>query len=283
MATDRVKYKTRSIDGNGLCPVWNEKCGPWDCSMPELASLGFVVYNTDMFGDPHAVAQRYFPIGSKNFTCIRQVGCLLRLPALSPLSAAVVLLPFSRLQGVRCVCVLAFLLSCWGLDVARKCTLFARKWTICGCCAALATDWVWASRGGTRSSSRTHTAVAQASCPSLSTLTSRSRSSTLRSSRRSKSASPDALTSSLFFALLRFRRAANRVGRVAALVFLRASLHAALSCAVLRCGMDTPPTQLCFYFISPGITVCSSSKTTWWNESGWRFKRGRMRSMWTPS
>eukprot|EP00035_Acanthoeca_spectabilis_P015186 m.301463 g.301463 ORF g.301463 m.301463 type:complete len:1340 (-) comp16307_c0_seq7:110-4129(-) len=72
MATDRVKYKTRSIDGNGLCPVWNEKCGPWDCSMPELASLGFVVYNTDMFGDPHAVAQRYFPIGSKNFTCIRQ-------------------------------------------------------------------------------------------------------------------------------------------------------------------------------------------------------------------
>jgi len=70
--TDRAKYKTRAIDGNGLCPVWNEKCGPWDVSVPELASLGFVVYNTDMFGDPHPIAQRFFPIGSKQYTCIRQ-------------------------------------------------------------------------------------------------------------------------------------------------------------------------------------------------------------------
>lgn len=79
VTTDKAKYKTRSIDGNGLCPVWNDKCGPWDVSMPELASLGFVVYNTDMFGDPHPIAQRFFPIGSKQFTCIRQVSTLPRL------------------------------------------------------------------------------------------------------------------------------------------------------------------------------------------------------------
>eukprot|EP00047_Mylnosiga_fluctuans_P014182 m.36079 g.36079 ORF g.36079 m.36079 type:complete len:972 (-) comp5374_c0_seq1:1778-4693(-) len=67
---DNTKYKTRTVHDNGLCPVWNEEVS-FTISMPELASIRFVVQDEDMFGDPNTIGQASFPIGSAADPSIR--------------------------------------------------------------------------------------------------------------------------------------------------------------------------------------------------------------------
>lgn len=64
------KFKTRPVEGNGLNPVWDETVEV-DIVVPSLATIGFIVYDMDMFGEPCAVAQRFLPIGTKTNPALR--------------------------------------------------------------------------------------------------------------------------------------------------------------------------------------------------------------------
>lgn len=70
VAVDEAKYKTKTVDYNAICPIWNETIN-FKVLMPELATIGFVVQGVDMFGDPNLLGQHYIPIGKKG-SCIRQ-------------------------------------------------------------------------------------------------------------------------------------------------------------------------------------------------------------------
>nr|ABM55782.1 phospholipase C gamma [Chaetopterus pergamentaceus] len=58
---DFQKYKTSTVQDNGLNPVWNEQCD-FDIINPEVALLRFVVQDMDMFNDPHFMGQAVFPV-----------------------------------------------------------------------------------------------------------------------------------------------------------------------------------------------------------------------------
>ena len=58
-------FRSACVDGNGLNPSWDEEA-EFEVVMPQLATLGIVVHDMDMFGEPQPIAQRYLPIGSKH-------------------------------------------------------------------------------------------------------------------------------------------------------------------------------------------------------------------------
>lgn len=67
---DICKFKTPVVPDNGLCPIWNEEMS-FNISVPELASVRFIVQDEDMFGDPNTIGQACYPLGGRDFLAIR--------------------------------------------------------------------------------------------------------------------------------------------------------------------------------------------------------------------
>ncbi|XP_050360747.1 1-phosphatidylinositol 4,5-bisphosphate phosphodiesterase gamma-1 isoform X1 [Nymphalis io] len=55
-----VKLTTRTINDNGINPVWNTIC-EFEVANPELALIRFLVQDEDMFGDPNFIGQATYP------------------------------------------------------------------------------------------------------------------------------------------------------------------------------------------------------------------------------
>lgn len=64
LETDNTKVRTTEVESNGLNPAFGEEY-EFQVTMPEMACLGIIAYNVDMFGDPAPIGQRFISIGTK--------------------------------------------------------------------------------------------------------------------------------------------------------------------------------------------------------------------------
>merc|ERR1712071_96230 len=62
--TANSKQTTKTIADNGFNPLWDDETFEFYVSCPSLALLRFAVYDLDMFGDNHLIAQATYPVGS---------------------------------------------------------------------------------------------------------------------------------------------------------------------------------------------------------------------------
>ncbi|XP_019629361.1 PREDICTED: 1-phosphatidylinositol 4,5-bisphosphate phosphodiesterase gamma-1-like isoform X4 [Branchiostoma belcheri] len=61
---DNSKFKTETVNDNGLNPLWTKAECEFDVANPEIAFLRFVVQDEDMFGDPNFLGQATYPVKS---------------------------------------------------------------------------------------------------------------------------------------------------------------------------------------------------------------------------
>jgi hypothetical protein len=69
--SDSHRFKVKTCNDNGLCPTWNDEAAEFQLSMPELASIKFIVQDEDMFGDANTIGQNVFPLGSSEDWSLR--------------------------------------------------------------------------------------------------------------------------------------------------------------------------------------------------------------------
>lgn len=57
-------YDLLSLADNGFNPLWDDETFEFYVSCPSLALLRFAVYDLDMFGDNHLIAQATYPVSA---------------------------------------------------------------------------------------------------------------------------------------------------------------------------------------------------------------------------
>jgi hypothetical protein len=77
--SDSNRFKVKTCSDNGLCPTWNDEAAEFQLSMPELASIKFIVQDEDMFGDANTIGQNVYPLGNAEDWSLRSGYRLVQL------------------------------------------------------------------------------------------------------------------------------------------------------------------------------------------------------------